>query len=99
MRSSTCSTRTSCSDPTPRRSAWDRCARRDGAAAVASTLSGGAQAARVAIVDGVAALVWAPGDRTRGVIEFTLAGDKIVVINVTGDDEYIRRLDIVPLDG
>jgi RNA polymerase sigma-70 factor (ECF subfamily) len=69
-----------------------------GAEAVAGALSGGAQTAALALVDGLAALVWAPGGRTRGVIEFTVAGDRIVSIRVTGDAERIGELDIVVLD-
>jgi hypothetical protein len=46
----------------------------------------------------VAALVWAPGGRVRGVIEFTINSDKIVAINVTGDRERIDELDIVTVD-
>jgi RNA polymerase sigma-70 factor (ECF subfamily) len=69
-----------------------------GAAAVAAALSGGARAARVAIVDGVAGLVWAPGGRTRGVIELTVRDGRIVALDVTGDEDRIRRLEIVTLD-
>jgi RNA polymerase sigma-70 factor (ECF subfamily) len=69
-----------------------------GAEAVAGALSGGAQTAALAIVDGLAGLVWAPAGRTRGVIEFTVAGDRIVAIHVTGDAERIGELDIVVLD-
>jgi RNA polymerase sigma-70 factor (ECF subfamily) len=69
-----------------------------GAGNVAALVGGGAQAARVALVDGVAALVWAPGGRTRGVVEFTLSGDRIVAIDVTGDADRIGRLDIVPIE-
>lgn len=69
-----------------------------GATAVATMLSGGAQAAQLAIVDGVAGLVWAPGGRTRGVIEFTVEDGRIVAIDVTGDAERIGRLDIVTID-
>jgi RNA polymerase sigma-70 factor (ECF subfamily) len=61
-------------------------------------LSGGAQGARLAIVDGLAGFVWAPGGQVRGVVEFTIRNDVIVAINVTGDDERIRELDIVTLD-
>jgi RNA polymerase sigma-70 factor (ECF subfamily) len=68
-----------------------------GAAQVATALSGGAQAARLAIVDGVAGLVWAPRGETRGVIEFTITNGRIVAINVTGDTDRIRGLDIVVL--
>lgn len=69
-----------------------------GADAVAAALAGGAQGARLAVVDGVAALVWAPGGSIRGVIEFTLADDRIVAIDVTGDSARIGALDIVTLD-
>lgn len=69
-----------------------------GAAEVATTLSGGARGARVALVDGVAGLVWAPGGHTRGVIAFTIVDGRIVEIDVTGDPEHIRALDIVLVD-
>jgi RNA polymerase sigma factor (sigma-70 family) len=69
-----------------------------GAEAVATALSGGAQGARLAVVDGLAGLVWAPRGRTRGLIEFTVAGGRIVAIDVTGDSERIGQIDIVILD-
>ena len=69
-----------------------------GAEAVANALSGGARGARLAIVDGVAAFVWAPGGQIRGVVRFTLRDDRIVAIDVTGDADRIRELDIVTLD-
>ena len=69
-----------------------------GAANVAGALSGGAQGARLAIVDGLAALVWAPGGATRGVIEFEVRDDRIVAISVTGDAERIAELEIVLVD-
>jgi RNA polymerase sigma-70 factor (ECF subfamily) len=69
-----------------------------GAAAVAGALSGGAQGAQLAIVDGFAGFVWAPGGRTRGVVEFTIGDGRIVAIQVTGDAERIDALDIVTLD-
>jgi RNA polymerase sigma-70 factor (ECF subfamily) len=69
-----------------------------GAESVAAALSGGAQGAQLAIIDGVAGFVWAPGGHTRGVVQFTINNDKIVAINVTGDAERIRELDIVTID-
>jgi RNA polymerase sigma-70 factor (ECF subfamily) len=69
-----------------------------GAAAVAGALSGGAQGAQLAIVDGLAGFVWAPGGRTRGVVEFTIRDGRIVAVHVTGDAERIGALDIVTLD-
>ncbi|MGZ4147709.1 MAG: sigma-70 family RNA polymerase sigma factor [Actinomycetota bacterium] len=70
---------------------------RRGAAEVAGMLSGGAQAAQVAIVDGFAALIWAPGGHIRGVIEFTVDDGRIGAIRVTGNRARIASLDIVPL--
>jgi RNA polymerase sigma-70 factor (ECF subfamily) len=69
-----------------------------GAEAVATVLSGGARGAVLALVDGVAAFVWAPGGQIRGVVQFTLRDDHIVSIDVTGDGERIAALDIVTLD-
>jgi len=68
-----------------------------GAEAVATALSGGASNATLAIVDGVAAFVWAPGGQVRGVVRFTLRDERIVAIDVTGDGELIRTLDIVTI--
>ena len=69
-----------------------------GAAAVASALAGGAQTARLALVDGLPALVWAPGGTIRGVIEFRVADGRIVGLDVTGDAARIDELEIVVLD-
>jgi RNA polymerase sigma-70 factor, ECF subfamily len=67
----------------------------EGAAEVAVALSGGARAARVALIDGLAGLAWAPGGRTRSAIAFTIVDGKILEINVTGDPERLEQLDIV----
>jgi RNA polymerase sigma-70 factor (ECF subfamily) len=64
---------------------------------VAETLAGGARAAQLAILDGVAGLVWAPNGRVRGAIEFRIAEGVITALDVTGDPERIRRLDVVLL--
>jgi RNA polymerase sigma-70 factor (ECF subfamily) len=69
-----------------------------GADAVATALSGGAQGARRAIVDGVAAFVWAPGGAVRGVVRFTVVDDRIVEIEVIGDAARLDAFDIVVLD-
>jgi len=70
-----------------------------GAEAVAHALSGGARGAALAIVDGLAAFVWAPGGgRIRGVVQFTVHDDRIVSIDVTGDEQRIHELDVVVLD-
>jgi len=69
-----------------------------GAEAVAKALAGGAQTARLALVDGLPALVWAPGGTIRGVIEFRVAAGRIVGLDVTGDAARIDELEIVVLD-
>jgi RNA polymerase sigma factor (sigma-70 family) len=69
-----------------------------GATAVATALAGGAHAARLALVNGVAALVWAPAGTPRGVIEFGVAAGRIVTLDVTGDPARIGDLEIVLLD-
>jgi RNA polymerase sigma-70 factor (ECF subfamily) len=69
-----------------------------GASAVATALAGGAQAARLALVNGLPALVWAPGGTTRGIIEFHVADGRIAALDVTGDPERIGELEVVLLD-
>ena len=69
-----------------------------GSSAVAHALAGGAQGAQLAVVDGLAALVWAPGGRIRGVIQFSVHHGRIVEIAVTGATERLGELEIVTLD-
>jgi RNA polymerase sigma-70 factor (ECF subfamily) len=69
-----------------------------GASEVASALSGGAKAAQFALIDGRAGFLWAPAGVVRGAVEFTLAGNRIVAIHVTGDAERLATLDIAPID-
>jgi RNA polymerase sigma factor (sigma-70 family) len=65
-----------------------------GAAAVAEQFSGRARAARVALIDGVAGLVWAPGGEPRVVFDFTIVDDKIVEIEILADPDRLRELDV-----
>ena len=69
-----------------------------GAAAVAETFSGRARAARPALVNGAAGLVWAPGGRPRVVFDFTIARGKIVQIDLVADPERLSQLDLVLVD-
>jgi RNA polymerase sigma-70 factor (ECF subfamily) len=69
-----------------------------GADAVATVLAGGARGAVLALIDGVAGFVWAPGGQIRGVVQFTVRDGRVVAIDVTGDEERIRTLDVVVLD-
>jgi RNA polymerase sigma factor (sigma-70 family) len=68
-----------------------------GSAAVAETFFGRAQAARMALVDGAAGLVWAVGERPRAVFNFTIVGEKIVAIDLVADPERIGEMDVAIL--
>ena len=69
-----------------------------GAAAVADIFSGRARAAQPALVDGTAGAVWAPGGRARAAFAFTIAGGKIVGIDLIADPTRLGRLDLEVLD-
>jgi len=68
-----------------------------GAPAVAGFFSGRARAARLALINGVAGLVWAAGGRPRVVFSFTLTGGKITAIDLLGDPAVLGQLDLVTL--
>jgi hypothetical protein len=65
---------------------------------VAETFSGRAQAARPALIDGAAGAVWAQGGRPRVVFGFTIAGGKIVGIDMLAEPARLRRLDVALLE-
>ncbi|MFI6826381.1 sigma-70 family RNA polymerase sigma factor [Kribbella sp. NPDC050241] len=70
-----------------------------GAAAVAETFSGRAQAAVLTLVDGKAGAVW----RLRGepvvVFSFTVADGRIAGIELLGNPDYLRNVDLAPANG
>jgi RNA polymerase sigma-70 factor (ECF subfamily) len=66
--------------------------RADGAQAVAVTFSGRAQAAELALIDGAAGAVWAPGGQPRVVFGFTLAGGRIARIDILADPAVLGGL-------
>jgi RNA polymerase sigma-70 factor (ECF subfamily) len=70
-----------------------------GAQTVAGFFSGRAKAAKLALIDGVAGLVWASGGRPRVVFSFTLSGGKITAIDLLGDPEVLGELDVVIIPG
>jgi RNA polymerase sigma factor (sigma-70 family) len=76
-------------------SQWALTAEVRGADAVAATFAGRAEAARLALVDGVPAAVWAPGGRPKAVFTFTISDGKITGIALDGDPDRLRDLDIV----
>jgi RNA polymerase sigma factor (sigma-70 family) len=63
-----------------------------GANDVAENFSGRAQAAQLALVDGNAGMVWAPGGEPRVVFDFTIARGRIVAIEILADPEVLREL-------
>ncbi|NUO57731.1 MAG: sigma-70 family RNA polymerase sigma factor [Hamadaea sp.] len=68
-----------------------------GAQAVAAMFSGRAQAAVLALVDGVPAAVWAHRGRAKAVLAFTFDDGKITNIEFETDEDRLRDLDIVLL--
>jgi RNA polymerase sigma factor (sigma-70 family) len=70
----------------------------DGAQAVAVTFSGRAQAAELALIDGEAGAVWAPGGQPRVVFGFTLEGGRITRIDILADPAVVSKLDLESLD-
>lgn len=69
-----------------------------GARAVAETLSGRAQAARRAVIDGAPGAVWAPGGRPRVVFAFTILGERIIEIELLADPAQLTDPDLVILE-
>ena len=69
-----------------------------GAAAVAETFKGRAQAAKPALVDGAMALAVIFGGQLRIVLRLTITGDKIAAVEAVADAERISRFDVEVLD-
>lgn len=66
--------------------------RKDGPFDVATRFSGGAQAARVALLDGWAGLVWAQGGTTKVAFDFTLNEARVIRIDMIGDSEVLEEI-------
>src|SRR5580692_3657280 len=67
-----------------------------GATAAATTFSGRAKGARLALIDGVPGMMWATGGQVRVVFDFIISGSKIVAIEMIGDPDHLAQLDVVP---
>jgi RNA polymerase sigma-70 factor (ECF subfamily) len=65
-----------------------------GANAVAKQFAGAAQAAQLALIDGVPGAVWAPGGIPRVVFGFTTRNGKVVDIELAADAKRLSRLKI-----
>ncbi len=68
-----------------------------GADAVARTFAGRARAARLALVDGAAGLVWSQGGQPRVVFAFTVTGEGITGIELLADPDRLSGLDLQEL--
>ena len=69
-----------------------------GAAAVAETFKGRAQAARPAVVDGAMGLAVAFGGHVRIVLRLTIVGDRITAIEAVADPDRLRAFDLALLN-
>jgi RNA polymerase sigma factor (sigma-70 family) len=69
-----------------------------GAAAVAETFKGRAQAAKPALVDGAPALAVTLGGQLRIVLRLTITADRIAEVEAVADADRISRFDIEVLD-
>ncbi|MET7420996.1 sigma-70 family RNA polymerase sigma factor [Dactylosporangium sp. NPDC005555] len=65
-----------------------------GAHAVATTFSGRARGARLALVDGFVGAVWSTGGTPRVVFDFVVTDGRVVEIELLGDPSTLDRLDL-----
>lgn len=70
-----------------------------GVDAVAQVFAGGARAARLCLVDGLAGAVVTVGGQPMAVFAFAVSDSLVVGIEVMSDPETIRSLDLAPLPG
>ena len=61
---------------------------------VASRFSGGAKAARTALLDGQAGLVWMQGGQTKVAFDFTLVDGQVTRIEMIADPDVLGEIDI-----
>jgi RNA polymerase sigma factor (sigma-70 family) len=56
-----------------------------------------AQSTQLALIDGDAGLVWAPGGNPLRVLRFAFKGDKIVHVDILADPTHLRQLELTML--
>jgi RNA polymerase sigma factor (sigma-70 family) len=61
---------------------------------VASRFTGGAKAARTALLDGLAGLVWVQGGTPKVVFDFTVVAGKVTKIEMIADDDVLGEIEI-----
>ena len=65
--------------------------------AVANIMVGRAQAAQIALIDGMPGAVWAPGGRARAIFAFRLVGTIITDIEIVTDPSVVAELPVLLL--
>jgi RNA polymerase sigma-70 factor, ECF subfamily len=75
-----------------------RPARLSGAHEVAQMFSGRARGAQLALIDGEAGLVWAPGGQPRVAFALDIDGDVITRIDLIADPGHLASLELMILD-
>ena len=65
-----------------------------GGRAVANALTGRAQAAQLALIDGAPGAVWAPGGRPRAIFAFRVVGNTITEIEIITDPNAVTALPV-----
>jgi RNA polymerase sigma-70 factor (ECF subfamily) len=61
---------------------------------VATRFSGGAKAARTALLDGLAGLVWVQGGTPKVAFDFTVVAGKVTNIEMIADDDVLSEIEI-----
>jgi RNA polymerase sigma-70 factor, ECF subfamily len=68
--------------------------RKDGPFDVATRFSGGAQSARLALLDGRAGLVWAQGGKPKVAFDFTVDAGYVTRIDMIGDEDVLSEMNV-----
>jgi RNA polymerase sigma factor (sigma-70 family) len=61
---------------------------------VASRFSGGAKAARLALLDGLPGLVWSQGGRPKVAFDFTVVAGRVTKIEMIADDDVLEEIEV-----
>jgi RNA polymerase sigma-70 factor (ECF subfamily) len=70
-----------------------------GAPAVAGTFRGRIRHARLAVIDGAAGAVFAPGGQLKVVFGFTVTNGRIIAVEMIADPDLLPQLDVTVLHG
>jgi RNA polymerase sigma factor (sigma-70 family) len=65
---------------------------------VAARFSGGAKAARLVLLDGLAGLIWSQGGTPKVAFDFTVTGDRVTRIEMIADADVLDEIEIERLN-